>query len=241
MTSIVSIANQKGGVGKTTTAVNLSAFASLAGLSVLLVDNDPQGNASSVFRTDHGDEGSFFSTASTQETGRPGIILGPSGSDLLSLDLAVEHQQRSRFASILKSASRNCDLVVIDCPPSLNYLPAESLAASDLVVIPIQCEYYAMEGLSQILGTLSEMPEDDRPDKVRILLTMFEPASPLCRDVAAEIRTYFPHDCMTTVIPRDISLASAPSHGKTIVEYDALSPGGLAYLEASKEILNALR
>lgn len=240
MAVVISIANQKGGVGKTTTAVNLAALLALTGQRVLLIDNDPQANASGVFTDDLTDD-SFFTTARIIETSREGISLGPSGSDLLERDLNRGSSTASRFAHLLEQQRPHYDVLIIDCPPSLNMLPLESFRASDLVVIPIQCEYYAMEGLSQIISVLGTMPADQQPLQLRILLTMNDPRSDLNAQVAEEIRRFFPDDCLATSIPRDPSLAIAPSHSQTAIEYDPLAPGALAYLAMCKELMDGLR
>jgi chromosome partitioning protein len=240
MASIISIANQKGGVGKTTTAVNLADYASLSGLHVALIDNDPQGNASSVFGQGSSD-GCFFLHGTLLHEVRPGLSLGPSSPELLDIDNLAPRNVSRRLQRHIEQLKTTCDLIIIDCPPSLTTIPQESFAVSDLVLIPIQCEYYAMEGLSQLISVLQAMDDAQRPAHTRLLLTMENAEITLNREVAAEIRRYFPGDCLQTAIPRDAHLATAPSHNATIREFEPLCEGALAYLHVTKELLHAIR
>ncbi len=239
----IAIANQKGGVGKTTSAVNMAAYTAIAGLRVLVVDNDPQGNASSALASDY-DGPSIYGGGKPLATTTEGLDIIAAGQDL-----GAQQEQLVRRAdgdSVLTVKLRHLDsqydVVFIDCPPSLATLPRNALVAARHVVIPIQCEYYAMEGLGQILSEIDELILRGRSTghHSHLLLTMFDEQIPFCCQVAEEIERHCQNTVLSSRIPRDIALAAAPSHNRSIIDHDPLSPGALAYLSATKELLQRL-
>lgn len=251
MGRVVAIANQKGGVGKTTTAVNLGASLAVAEQRVLLVDLDPQGNASTGVGLAPG----------TVSQGTYQVLLGeaPMGdvirpSDLPQLDVVAStpdlaagelelvdtDDRMTRLRDAIVSVRDRYDFVVVDCPPSLGLLTLNALVSADLVVVPLQCEYYALEGLSQLVRTIERVRGSLNPglELHGVLLTMFDARNRLANEVAAEVRDHF--HVYDTVIPRNIRLAEAPSHGKPVILYDAASRGSYGYLNLAREILDAL-
>ncbi len=243
MASVIAIANQKGGVGKTTSVVNLAAFCALAGRRTLVVDNDPQGNASSVLAPDY-DGPSVYGGGRPQPTSLEHLDILPAGNDLGAQQnsLVMREDGDSALAVKLIPLRDEYDCCFIDCPPSLATLPVNALVAADRVLVPIQCEYYAMEGLGQILAHIEELLErgSSELNRIDILLTMFDAELPFANQVANEVAQHFPDQLLRTRIPRDIALAAAPSHSRTILEHDPLSPGAIAYLAAAKELLDGL-
>ena len=241
----IAITNQKGGVGKTTTVVNLAAFCALAGRRTLVVDCDPQGNASSVLAPPGADGSIFTGAAPTPVPGWDGLAIIPSGTDLLDAEKRLVTSEGGRFVLKQRLAAwkDRFDIIFLDCPPSLTLLPVNALNAADLLLIPIQCEYFAMEGLSQLLTAMADIKEESNPDLALagIVLTMCDDRLSFARQVGEEIRRHFGEQVFKTVIPRDVALAAAPSHGKTIGAYDPLSAGGVAYLSLTRELLHGLR
>jgi chromosome partitioning protein len=241
----IAVANQKGGVGKTTTVVNVAAFAALAGKRTLVVDCDPQGNASSVLAPPGEHDSIYSGQGPLPVAGFDGLSVIPAGDDLITSERRLVTTEGGRFVlkRRLADLQADFDLIVVDCPPSLTLLSVNALNAADRVLIPIQCEYFAMEGLSQLVAALDEIREDSNPNVAigGIVLTMCDARLEFARQVAAEIRRHFGSAVFETVIPRDIALAAAPSHGRTIIDYDPLSPGGVAYLALTKEVLDGLR
>lgn len=250
MTNVISIVNQKGGVGKTTTTVNLSAYLAQHGEKVLVIDLDPQGNATSGYGFDKSSlETSVYDLLVNdtpineviQSTNRENIDMCPTNINLAGAE--VELVSAMSRETILKRAvdavSDNYDFILIDCPPSLGLLTLNALAASTDVIVPIQGEYYALEGLTQLIDTINLVRKHLNPTIgiFGVVITMFDGRTQLTRQVTEEVRKYFGEKVFNTVIPRNIRLAEAPSYGKTIVEYDPKSRGGHAYNELALEVI----
>ena len=254
-TRIITVSNQKGGVGKTTTAVNLAAALASVGARVLVVDLDPQGNASTALGVPHSadipsiydvliDEFSFTDIIQTSPesellTCAPSTIhLAGAEIELVS-QVAREHRLRGALDDYLASAPQKPDFVIIDCPPSLGLLTINAFTAAQEVLIPIQCEYYALEGLSQLLGNVRMIQKHLNPrlHVSTILLTMYDGRTRLAQQVAEEVRSHFSDEVLDTVIPRSVRVSEAPSFGQTVIAYDGQSAGAIAYREAALEII----
>ena len=248
MRRVVAIANQKGGVGKTTTAVNLSAAFALAGFNATLIDLDPQANATSGVGAELFSESEVHPLLRTENakqtavsTNTAGLKVLPASPKLLNVENELSrHADGSlRLGRLLSGSLGETDYVVIDCPPSLGLLTRSALNSATSVLIPIQCEYYAMEGLTRILGVVEEVRRASNPGlKVGgILLTMFDAGLDLSHEVVSEVRDYFPEEVYDTIIPRDVALSEASSHGQAVLQYAPRRPGSLAYLELSREVM----
>jgi chromosome partitioning protein len=248
VTRIMAIANQKGGVGKTTTAVNLAASLALSGSRVLLIDLDPQGNATMGSGIDKHDlESTSYdwlidgkTLSSVTRRCQAGYDLVPGNTDLTAAELDLLRQERREFRmrDRIAEARDRYDYVVIDCPPSLNILTINALIASDGVLIPMQCEYYALEGLSALLETIEGVRARANPDLAieGLLRTMYDPRNSLTRDVSRQLIQYFGDKVFRTVIPRNVRLAEAPSHGLPAILYDRHSRGSVAYMALAGEL-----
>ena len=250
MAKIIGIVNQKGGTGKTTTATNLAAFLAALGKYILLVDLDPQANATSAlgFEPESIEKNLYHSLVDeiypeevVKKTNLFGYDLIPAGSDLAgaAIELVNLPEREFKLFNLLHRVRTNYDYILIDCPPSLGLLTINGLTAADEIIVPVQCEYYALEGLGQLLKTVN-LIQDNLGRDLRIkgaLLTMYDKRNRLARQVAKEVRLHFPGYVFEAVIPRCIRLAEAPSFGKTIFQHEPGSLGGKAYRQLAEEII----
>ena len=256
VTRIITISNQKGGVGKTTTTVNLASALASKGLQVLVIDLDPQGNASTALGIDHhADIKSIYEVLIDDvpiekvvqvSPERPGLTCVPAtihlaGAEIELVSLVAREQRlRTAIETYLNTTMTPPDYVLIDCPPSLGLLTVNAFVAAKEVLIPIQCEYYALEGLSQLTRSIEMIRKHLNPELElsTILLTMYDSRTKLASQVADEVKTHFPNQVLSTIIPRSVRVSEAPSYGKTVISYDQSSPGAIAYMEAAIELAN---
>ncbi|ASA24989.1 ParA family protein [Paenibacillus donghaensis] len=251
MSKIIAIANQKGGVGKTTTSVNLGAGMAALGKRVLLVDIDPQGNTTSGVGINKADVANCIYDIlinevepheTILETRNEGLHIIPATIQLAGaeIELVSTISRELKLKKALNAVKANYDYIIIDCPPSLGILTINSLTAADSVIIPIQCEYYALEGLSQLLNTVRLVQKNLNPHlKIEgVLLTMLDARTNLGIQVIEEVKKYFQEKVYRTIIPRNVRLSEAPSHGQSIITYDPRSKGAEVYLELAKEVIS---
>lgn len=250
MGRVIAVANQKGGVGKTTSSVNLAAALARLGKKVLLIDLDPQGNATVAIGVDKNDlELSVFEVlvgeCKTKQAilhvEQAGLDLIPANSDLTAAEVALleEDMGPKRLRKALKKVRDNYDVVLIDCPPTLNMLTINALTASDGILVPVQCEFFALEGLSALMDTI-ETVQEQLNDSLHIdglLRTMHDRRNNLANDVSNQLVEHFGMRVLQTIIPRNVRLAEAPSYGESILDYDAASNGAIAYLALANELI----
>ena len=248
-TRIFTVANQKGGVGKTTTTVNIAAAMAMGGLRVLVIDLDPQGNASTALGVEHRDSAGVYevlmgnssmSEVVKKVAGFPALDCVSSNTSLANAEINLVSMvaRELQLKAAIDEVSANYDYIFIDCPPSLGLLTINAFAASKELLIPIQTEYYALEGLSQLLETYSVVKKRLNPNLnlSTIVLTMFDSRTRLSNDVAANVRSHFPNELIDIPIPRAVRVSEAPSYNQTVMTYDPLSPGAIAYMQVAREI-----
>ena len=248
-TRIFTVANQKGGVGKTTTTVNIAAAMAMGGLRVLVIDLDPQGNASTALGVEHRDSAGVYevlmgntsmSEVVKKVAGFPALDCVSSNTSLANAEINLVSMvaRELQLKAAIDEVSANYDYIFIDCPPSLGLLTINAFAASKELLIPIQTEYYALEGLSQLLETYSVVKKRLNPslNLSTIVLTMFDSRTRLSNDVAANVRSDFPNELIDIPIPRAVRVSEAPSYNQTVMTYDPLSPGAIAYMQVAREI-----
>ncbi len=251
MTRVICIANQKGGVGKTTTAVNLSAALAVFEKRTLLVDCDPQANATSGVGIEKSEIEQNLYHGMLGRVGAKNLIVNseiemlkviPSDTDLIGfeIEMMASTDREKRLKRLIAELENSFDYIILDCPPSLSLLTVNALTAADSLLIPLQCEYYALEGLGQLLNTVDRIKRSLNPelDITGILLTMFDRRTNLSYQVAEEAEKYFKNLVFKTMVPRNIRLSEAPSFGKPILLYDAMSTGAQSYLNLAREIMN---
>ena len=248
---VMAIVNQKGGVGKTTTTINLAAGLALRGKKVLIIDSDPQGNASTGLGLHSGARGTTIYEVLVEDaplndaiapTQVPGLAIVPSHIDLSSAELEIGQSEGRtvRLKTALAAQKPLYDYVLIDCPPSLNLLTVNALAAADSVIVPLQCEYYALEGLSQLLKTVEMAKGSINPDLIieGVMLTMYDQRNRLSAQVAADVRKHLGRAVFSTMIPRNVRVAEAPSFAKPVMMYDPQCSGSIAYMALADELLS---
>ncbi len=254
-TRLFTVANQKGGVGKTTSAVNIAAALAMGGLKVLVIDLDPQGNACTALGIDRDGEGMYevfvddrpLASIIQKVAGFPHLECAPANQELAGAEISMVNMVARE--SILKLALQDylrtreeegnrLDYIIIDCPPSLGLLTINALTAADEVLVPIQCEYYSLEGISLLVSTLSKIQRalNSAVHISTILLTMFDSRTRLANDVANDVRAHFPKELIDIPIPRAVRISEAPSFRQTVMTYDASSPGAIAYMQVAREI-----
>lgn len=252
MSQVIAVINQKGGVGKTTTALNLAAYLAKAGKSVLVVDADPQGNATSGLGLDkHSLDNTLYEVmfgqvtldSAVRETNLNNLFILPSNANLAAAEVDMvgsENREQLMKRTIEKSSH---EIILIDCPPALGLLTINALTAADKILIPVQAEYYALEGLSQLLSVVNQVKQGLNPDLeiLGVVLTMFDSRTSLSTQVRDELAKHFGSKLFETIVPRNVRLAEAPSHGQTILEHDKWSKGARAYKQLSKELIGRIK
>lgn len=251
MVKVIAVANQKGGVGKTTTSVNLSACLASLNRKVLLIDSDPQGNATSGLGFDkRGIRQCIYDVLVKDDVGLDTVIkhtkyenldIAPATINLAGAEIELVNlmSRESRLKNALEKVKHNYDYVIIDCPPSLGLLTLNCLTAASSVMIPVQCEFYALEGIAMLMNTIQRVQRNLNPAlKLEgVVMTMYDSRTNLSNDVVAEVQRYFKTKTYQTIIPRNVRLSEAPSHGQPVIDYDPKSKGAIVYTELAKEVL----
>jgi len=250
MSKVIAVVNQKGGVGKTTTAINLAAAIALNGLETLIVDCDPQTNASGGLGIARDPDrltvydvllGDTSAEEATLDTSVENLRIIPASKDLIgaNFDLAQQEEREFRLRKALESIRYNYQFIILDCPPALDLLTLNALVAADTLLVPMQAEYFALEGVSELTGTLDRVSAAFQPELglEGVVLTMYDPRTSLSQQVAENIREFFGDKLYTTTIPRNVRVAEAPSHGQPVMVYDARSRGAEAYRDLARELL----